>query len=319
MVKIITNQKKEPNILVIGGFTMDLVVRTPRAPENGETILGTDFNRFPGGKGGNQAVAAARLGGNVTMIGKLGTDSFGDEVFSLLEKDHINTRFVERVRNYPTGIGSIVLDDNGDNRIIVIPGANSQVKAEHLPDYLEAFKQADMLLVQLELDFEMNLKAVDLAYEMDIPVLLNPAPGRELSDDLLKKVSYLTPNETEAEIITGIPIRTLEDAKAAVKILLEKGVNSVVMTLAGEGALIGDAKGIRRIPGFKVKAIDTVAAGDSFNGALAYYILNGMEIDDAVYFANAVGALTVTKEGAIPSLPNRQEVDAFLQERGVLV
>lgn len=319
MNKVDVNGIKVPNIVVIGGFTMDLVVKTPRAPENGETILGTDFNRYPGGKGANQAVAAARLGGNVTMIGKLGVDSFGDEVFSLLEKDQINTCFVERDQNYPTGIGSIILDDKGDNRIIVIPGANSQVKAEHLPNYLEAFKLADMLLIQLELDFNMNQKAVEIAYDMGIPVLLNPAPGRELSDELLKKVTYLTPNETEAEIITGLHIHNLEDAKAAVQYLLNKGVSFIVMTLAGEGALIGDQQGIRHIPGFNVKAIDTVAAGDSFNGALAYSLLNGKNLDDAVRFANAVGALTVTREGAIPSLPYKQEVEAFLQERGVLI
>lgn len=319
MVKAVVNRATEPNIVVIGGFTMDLVVKTAKAPDNGETVLGTEFNRFPGGKGGNQAVAAARLGGNVTMIGKLGTDSFGDEVFSLLQKDGINTRFVEREEDYPTGIGSIVLDQNGDNRIIVIPGANSQVKAEHLNKYIEAFHNADMILVQLELDFYMNQKAIELAFEMGLPVLLNPAPGRELSDDLLKKVTYLTPNETEAEIITGISIRNIEDAKAAVQCLLEKGVQTVVMTLGGEGALIGDRMGIRHIPGYKVKAIDTVAAGDSFNGALAFSILSGKDLDEAVLFANAVGALTVTKEGAIPSLPYKEAVEEFLQERGVLV
>lgn len=319
MVRADRNEAKGPNILVIGGFTMDLVVKTPKAPENGETVLGTEFNRYPGGKGGNQAVAAARLGGTVTMIGKLGMDSFGDEVLSMLENDQINTSFIGREKDYPTGIGSIVVDQNGDNRIIVIPGANSQVKAEHLPNYAEAFEQADMLLVQLELDFDMNQKAVELAHRMGVPVLLNPAPGRELSDELLKKVTYLTPNETEAEIITGLPIQNLEDAKAAVQCLLAKGVKTVIITLSREGALIGDSKGIRHIPSFKVNAIDTVAAGDSFNGALAYSILNGLELDEAVQFANAVGALTVTKAGAIPSLPYLEEVEAFLHERGVLV
>lgn len=314
-----TSVNQGTNIVVIGGFTMDLVVKTPRAPENGETILGTNFKRYPGGKGANQAVAAARLGGNVTMIGKLGTDSFGDEVFAMLEQDQINTEYIGREPAYPTGIGSIVLDQNGDNRIIVIPGANSQVKAEHLPSYSEALIQANMLLVQLELDFEMNQKAVEMGFEMGIPVLLNPAPGRELSDEILAKVTYLTPNETEAEIITGISIKTVEDAKAAVQYLLDKGVKVVVMTMASEGALIGDKEGIRHIPGYKVKAIDTVAAGDSFNGALAYSILKGNSLDESVRFANAVGALTVTKEGAIPSLPYAKEVEAFLNERGVLV
>lgn len=310
-----TNTKK--NILVIGSCVMDLVTKVPRAPIAGETVLGTDFNNYPGGKGANQAVAAARLGGNVTMIGKLGTDAFGNEILKLLKESNVNSQYVEQVEDYPTGIGSIVLEENGENRIIVVPGANHLLKAENLNEYIDAFKQADILLIQLELDFEMNKRAIEIGYELGVPVLLNPAPGRELDEELLRKVTYLTPNETEAEIISGIKINSIEDAKKAAQIILDKGVSTVIITLSDEGALIADSKGIRHVPSFKENPVDTVAAGDSFNGAFAYLIMEGKSVDEAVLFANAVGAITVTRKGAIPSLPNYSEVKEYLKRKEV--
>jgi ribokinase len=300
-------------ILILGSFMMDLVVRTPKAPENGETIIGTSFSRFPGGKGANQAVAAARLGGNVTMAGKVGVDEFGDEALKTLNKEKVNTQFMLRDNENSTGVGSIVLTENGDNRIIVVPGANQNYTFTDLKSIQGIIKNSNILVTQLEMDFEVTRQAISYAAANNVPVILNPAPAQKLDDELLKKVTYLTPNETEAQLLTGIKITTYEDAESAAKALLGRGVKNVVITLADKGSLIANESGIRHIKGYTVKAIDTVAAGDAFNGALAFGITNGKTLEEAVKMANAVGALTVTKEGAIPSLPYLNEVTAFIK------
>jgi ribokinase len=300
-------------ILVVGSFMMDLVVRTPRAPENGETIIGTSFSRFPGGKGANQAVAAARLGGQVTLVGKLGPDPFGDEMLATVDKEKINTEYILRDHHHPTGIGTIMLDQYGNNRIIVVPGANSQYKTIDLDNVEKVIKESSILLLQLEMDIEMIERAVHYAYVYHVPVILNPAPAQKLSDKILSRVTYLTPNETEAEILTGTKINGIEDAKGAVKVLLAKGVNNIVMTLAEKGALIASPFGIKHVPGYTVKPVDTVAAGDAFNGALAVAVVSGKSLEEAVRFSNAAGALAVTKEGAIPSLPYLKEVQNFIE------
>lgn len=303
------------DILVIGSFMMDLVVRTPRAPENGETIIGNSFSRFPGGKGANQAVAAARLGGKVTMVGKVGSDNFGDEFLHTLKKENIDTKHIERDLTHPTGVGSITLEENGNNRIVVVPGANRQYLVNDLDRIQDLIKQSSMLVVQLEMDFDMTKQAVAYADMYGVPVILNPAPAQKLDDELLEKVTYLTPNETEAEILTGIKVDSLESAEAAAKVLLAKGVKNVIVTLADKGALIVNATGTQHIPGYTVKPIDTVAAGDSFNGALAVGVTIGKPLDEVVQFANAVGAIAVTREGAIPSLPYINEVLEFMNNQ----
>ncbi|TKC18792.1 ribokinase [Robertmurraya kyonggiensis] len=303
------------DILVIGSFMMDLVVRTPRAPENGETIIGNSFSRFPGGKGANQAVAAARLGGKVTMVGKVGSDNFGDEFLHTLKKENIDTKHIERDLTHPTGVGSITLEENGNNRIVVVPGANRQYLVNDLDRIQDLIKQSSILVVQLEMDFDMTKQAVAYAAMYDVPVILNPAPAQKLDDELLEKVTYLTPNETEAEILTGIKVDSIESAEAAAKVLLSKGVKNVVVTLADKGALIVNASGTQHIPGYTVKPIDTVAAGDSFNGALAVGVTIGKPLDEVVQFANAVGAIAVTREGAIPSLPYINEVLEFMNDQ----
>lgn len=303
------------SILVIGSFMMDLVVRTPRAPENGETIIGSNFSRFPGGKGANQAVAAARLGGQVTMAGKVGADAFGEQMIATLRKENIDTQHVLLDDAFPTGVGSITLDEQGNNRIVVVPGANLQYSTRDLRGLEDVIKDADMLIMQLEMDLAMIEEAAALAHRYHVPVMLNPAPARELSSELLSHVTYLTPNETEAEILTGIKITDIADAQKAARALLDKGVKTVVITLADKGALLATPDGIRHVAGYPVKPVDTVAAGDSFNGALAVAIVNGKSLEEAVSFANAVGALTVTKEGAIPSLPHLEEVERFIDLR----
>ncbi len=292
---------------------MDLVVRTPRAPQKGETIIGNDFSRFPGGKGANQAVSAARLGGEVTMVGMLGNDRFGDDILNELQNNQINTKFILRNDGSSTGVGFVTLEEDGNNRIIIVPSANLKYKPSDLSHVQDLIKEADIVLVQLEMDLKVTEKAISFAKQFEVPVIFNPAPARTLEDDLLQKVTYLTPNETEAEILTGVKINTLEDVKHAGRNLVNRGVENVVITLGEKGAYIIDRNGCEHVSGFPVAIKDTVAAGDAFNGALAVGLVSGKSLMEAVQFANAAGALTVTKEGAIPSVPYLYEVEKFMQ------
>lgn len=304
---------KKPRILVIGSFMMDLVVRTPRAPQEGETVIGTSFNRFPGGKGANQAVAAARLGAAVTMAGKLGEDLFGDQFLAVLEEEGICTKHILRDSEASTGVGSIVLDDQGNNRIVVVPGANMRYNLADLAELAEIVPDHDLIMLQLEMDMEVVKAAVKMGQRCGVPVVLNPAPAQELDNDLLQAVDYLTPNETEAELLTGVPVTSLDGARRAAAVLLDKGPKHVVITLGENGAFLATQDVFLHVPGFPVQTVDTVAAGDAFNGALAVQIAQGSSLEEAVKFANAVGALAVTRPGAIPSLPKKEEVQEFLR------
>ena len=302
----------KPKVLVIGSFMMDLVVRTPRVPENGETVIGKNFQRFPGGKGANQAVAAAKLGADVTMVGKVGADWFGDDILQVLEANGVDIEHILRDSAAPTGVGSVTIDELGNNRIVVVPGANLKYDLDDLKGVESLFGQADIVLLQLEMDIRTIKAAVEIGAMYNVPVILNPAPAQQLDEDLLSKVSYLTPNESEAELLTGVKISDVQSAEAAASKLLAMGVSNVVITLGDKGALYANADGSEYVPGFRTKVIDTVAAGDAFNGGLAVALTQGQSLGDAVKFANAVGALAVTKEGAIPSLPNRGDVDKFM-------
>ncbi|WP_040205216.1 ribokinase [Neobacillus jeddahensis] len=301
-------------ILVIGSFMMDLVVRTPRAPQDGETIIGHNFSTFPGGKGANQAVAAARLGGSVTMAGKVGTDEYGKKALLTLEEEQIDIQNILIDDENATGIGFITLEESGNNRIVVVPGANLAYSVSELDKIKSLIKNSKIMVLQLEMSLEMIEQAVSYAASFDVPVILNPAPAQKLEDSLLRKIAYLTPNESEAELLTGIKITSIEDAEAAGKHLLEKGVKNVIITLAEKGSLIVTESGTTHVPGYTVNLVDSVAAGDSFNGALAVGISQGKPLDEVVRFANAVGALTVTKQGAIPSLPYQTEVEEFMKQ-----
>ena len=307
---------RQPEILVIGSFMMDLVVRTPRIPGNGETVIGSSFRRFPGGKGANQAVSAARLGGHVTMAGKLGRDLFGDEMQAVLSKEGITTKHILRDAEASTGIGSITLDDKtGNNRIIVVPGANLKYSPADLDTIQDVVRSSDLLMLQLEMDLNLVEAAVTMAAQHQVPVILNPAPAQTLGDQLLRKITYLTPNETETHILTGVKVTDGKSAEKAAKILLAKGIRHVIITLGQNGAIMADQTGIEHVPAFPTLVVDTVAAGDAFNGALAVAIAQRTSLRQAVRFANAVGALVVTKEGAIPSLPYLNEVKDFLSKQ----
>lgn len=300
------------SILVLGSFMMDQVVTTPRAPKNGETIIGNNFAVFPGGKGANQAVAAARLGGKVTMAGKVGEDTYGETFIHTLKEEGIDTAFIEVDNRYNTGVGFVTSEINGDNRIIVVPGANLKYNHKELSKLNNVLDDTEILIIQLEMDIAVMEEAVRMAKEKNVQVILNPAPGQKLSDSLLKNVDLLTPNETELEILTGKKLDNLDDTIEASKSLLDKGIKKVIVTLGNNGALIVTKYETQHVPGFEVSVRDTVAAGDAFNGALAVAITENQKLDEAVRLANATGALTVTKKGAIPSIPYREEVEELL-------
>lgn len=298
-------------IAVVGSFVMDLIASVDEFPKAGQTIIGNSMQTFPGGKGANQAVAAARLGAEVQMFGKVGNDANGTAFMDLFSKEKIDVAHVQKHSELPTAMGLIQINAQAENKIVVIPGANYGYTLEDLARDSDHFLKADLVVAQLELKHDVVYRLIELCDENQVPIVLNPAPAVPLSDLILSKVTYLTPNETELEILTGISVTSIEDAKIAIGKLLSIGVKVVVATLGKNGALIGNDAGFTHIPGYKVDAVDTVAAGDSFNGALAYGIVQGQSLEATVRFANAVGALTVTKQGAIPSLPTYDDVTHF--------
>ena len=300
-------------ITVVGSFVMDLIGTVDQFPLDGQTVIGKTFNTMPGGKGANQAVSAARLGGDVSMVGRVGDDAYGKVFLELFKAEGINTDRVQALEGFPTGVGLIQINSKAENKIVVIPGANYGYTIGDLSADAHEIMKSDYVVLQLELLHEVTEKTIDLCAKAGVKVILNPAPAVPLNKEILSKVTYLTPNETELEILSGIKVNTIEDAKEAVKMLLDIGVEHVVATLGKNGALIGDKDGFRHIGGYEVEAIDTVAAGDSFNGALVTALSKGETLDDAVKYANAVGALTVTRKGAIPSLPMEKEVASFLK------
>ncbi|MGE5614260.1 MAG: ribokinase [Bacillota bacterium] len=301
-------------ICVIGSLNMDIAIHTPRLPAMGETIIGSGFMTIPGGKGANQAVAAARLGGDVTMVGHVGDDAFGNSLKQNLQANGVDVRHVKTMRNTPTGIAVIVIKD-GNNFIILDSGANFTIKAKDIMEVENVIKESDMLLLQMEIPQEAIEQAVDIANKYGVKVLLNPAPARNMSDDFLAKVDIITPNESECEYIAGMALESIKDAEEAVKYLRGKGIGQVVVTLGGRGVVYNSGDRVLYKPVPEVRVVDTTAAGDSFTGALAVALTNGKSIDEAVDFANIVGTLTVMKKGAQTSLPYIQEVEEFL--RGV--
>jgi ribokinase len=281
-------------------------------PVKGETIIGGPFLTGPGGKGANQAVAAARLGADVTMVVKLGTDSFGDQAEANLVKEGIRSDFVLRTDETHTGAALIFVDAEGENMIVVAAGANELLTPEDVDQARQAVVEADVLLVELEVPMETVERAIHLAHEAGVKVLLNPAPGQPLSAEMLSMVDVLTPNETEAQIITDVPVRSPQEAEAAARQLLAQGVGTAVITLGAKGALIVTPTETEHVPGQQVEVVDTTGAGDAFNGALAVALAEGKELVEAVAFSNAAAALQVTRFGTAPAMPYRDEVEALL-------
>jgi ribokinase len=295
-------------IVVIGSCNTDMVISAERLPKPGETVLGGNFKMFSGGKGANQAVAAARLGGNVTFITKTGNDLFGKQNIKQYETDCIDIRYISSDLNLPTGVALITVDRKGENCIVVASGANAALSPEDINRAREVIEKSDILLLQLEIPMETVEYAAALAHKKGVKVILNPAPAASLSDKLLKYLYAIIPNKNEAEKISGIPISDTSSAKRSADVIAGKGVDKVIITLGEKGAFIRDGPDYYEIPAEKVKAVDTTAAGDAFCGALCVGLSEGLTIEKAAKIANKASAITVSRAGAQNSLPYKNEI-----------
>ena len=298
------------NICVIGSLNMDLVVNVDTMPKPGQTIIGSNFKEVPGGKGANQAVAMTRLNGNVSMIGKVGEDGFGQTLINSLKNDKVDTTYIQTSKG-ATGVALITVDKNAQNSIVVSPGANFEVKEDDIDNNIEAIKNSDIVVLQLETPLNTIKYALNKAKELNKYTILNPAPAVKLDDEIIKNVDLLTPNETELEIISGVSIETEEDIQKAAQIMIEKGVKELIVTLGSKGSLYINKEKSMFKKAYKVEAEDTPAAGDSYTGALAVALSQDKNIEDAMDFASKVGALSVLKEGAQSSLPTLEDVKNF--------
>jgi ribokinase len=299
-------------IVVVGSINLDLVASSPHIPAPGETILGTDFQTFFGGKGANQAVAAARLGAPVTIIGRVGEDSFAVQLIDALRAAGVQTDCVSRAPG-SSGIALITTDARGENSIVVIPGANGQLSPTELEKYDDVLRNAGMLLTQLEIPLATIEFLAERARKYGVPLVLDPAPARPLPSDLLAKCTWITPNETEAAVLSGTQAGAPQSEQVA-ELLQKRGARNIVLKEGARGVFLkqGAQAGVR-VSGFPVNAIDTTAAGDAFNGAFAFGLLQDKTVEDSARFANAVAGISVTRRGAQPSLPDLAEVQAFLR------
>ena len=295
-------------IVVVGSVTMDMVTLTPRIPRTGETVIGTGFGTTPGGKGANQAVAAARLGYPVQMVGNVGRDIYGPALLDNLAHAGVEIKAMEKVDG-PSGLAPIFLSEAGDNAIVVVPGANGKVALAFVNRHAALIRSAGMVLCQLELPIETVSYVIALCAEAGVPIMLDPAPAAPLPEAIWSQVAWFTPNETEAAFYLGDAPQTEDGAKR----LLARGLKGVVLKRGSEGSYVAVASGkAGSVPAFRVEAIDTVGAGDCFNGAFAVALLEGNNPWEAARFASAAAAISVTRRGAQASMPSRAEVDAFL-------
>lgn len=306
-----TTQTSRRQILVVGSSNTDMVIKAAHLPRPGETILGGTFFMNPGGKGANQAVAIARLGGPVTFICKTGSDIFGHQSQQLFEEEGINTSYVFSDSGNPSGVALITVDEKAENSIVVASGANANLLPSDLEKAEEAIERADLVLMQLEVPMETVCFVADIAWQKGKKVILNPAPAHPLPADLLRHLYLITPNETEAEMITGVKITDESSAGEAARALSGMGVQHVIITLGSKGALIYSNGKAEMVPALKVAAVDTTAAGDVFNGALTVALSEGRSLKEAARFACKASAISVTRVGAQSSAPYRNEVDIF--------
>ena len=291
-----------------------MVIKTEKLPAPGETILGGKFLMNPGGKGANQSVAASRLGGKVTFISKRGNDLFGNQAVGLLMREGVDIKYIVKDPDLPSGVALITVDSTGENSIVVAPGSNGNLLKEDIPSVIFDTGKFEILLLQLEIPIDTVEYSAVTASEHGIKVILNPAPARKLSDNLLKNTWLITPNETEAETITGVIITDIPSAERAAELIQERGAKNVIITLGEAGAYIKSENYTGLIPGIKVKPVDTTAAGDVFNGALAVAISEGSDLKDAVIFANKAASISVTRMGAQASAPYRNEINSQIHK-----
>jgi ribokinase len=301
-------------IVVVGSINLDLVATAARIPQIGETVIGDGFNTFLGGKGANQAVAAAKLGYPVSMIGNVGTDDFGTQLLQGLKAAGVDTTYVNTAEG-SSGVALITTGENGDNNIVVVPGANGELRPAAIERSSLILERAAFILTQLEIPLDTVECLAQFAEQHNIPLMLDPAPARELPSDLLRRITWITPNETETRVFPGASNETDGDTYAAVDHLLTCGVKNVVLKLGARGCLIAEgSRPKRRVPAFSVNAVDTTAAGDAFNAAFAVGLLSGHNTMQSAVYASAAAAICVTRAGAQPSMPSADEVERFLAQ-----
>ena len=303
------------HITVVGSLNMDLVVRTPRIPRPGETIIGSDFHTIPGGKGANQAVAAAKLGAEVSMIGRVGADDFGKALLANLNSVSVNSDLVRQDSSAATGIALITVEDSGENNIVLAQGANMKLSVEDVETTGEIIDRSDMVLLQLESPLQVVEATLRLAKRRGVITVLNPAPAQSLSEEVLRYVDILVPNETETGLLTALPVETFSQMEEAAEQLRRIGVGTVILTLGERGAFLCSADGNQLFPAYKIQPVDTTAAGDAFVAGFAVALAERGSLLEAVPRGNAAGALAATKFGAQPSLPTRAEWERFYQEQ----
>lgn len=305
------------SIIVLGSINMDLVVHTPRLPKPGETLTGTSFHTTPGGKGANQAVACARLGAATQMIGRVGDDFFGSALKNNLMAYGVDITGIVSETSTPSGVALIEVDDAGENNIIVIPGANGTVGWQDLSHLEKILPKAKILLLQLEIPFETVQEAAQMASAQGVTVILDPAPARSLPDIIFSNVDILTPNTSEASILAGFPVDTTVDAKRAARSFLEKGLKYAVIKMGSLGAYVATQAWEKHFNAIPVEVMDTVAAGDAFNGALAVALSEGLPIEEAMVWGIAGGAIAVTQRGAQEAMPDRSQIKKLIQAASI--
>ena len=320
--------KKKAKILVVGSFMMDLIASAPRVPKLGETVIGTSFQTAPGGKGANQALQCARLGADVTMVGCVGTDAFGQEMLDVLKQAGIDVSHVKISHKSFSGVGHIQLEvreDGVQNRILVVPGSNYDLDPEDLTWLKETISSYDLLMLQLELRMDTIKEAAKMAHEAKVPVMLNPAPAAVLDDDLLSCIAYASPNEHEAALLSGLPLKAdahgvdPKDLDAVVQNLRAKGIGKLMITLGSNGAILCDGEHKIQVPCVHMPDVkDPTAAGDSFVAAFCTGVAGGLSEEEALRMAAYTAAITVCGMGAMPSLPTMEQVLALMKERGEL-
>ncbi len=308
----------QPKICVVGSSMIDLISKVPRLPKLGETLVGRSFHLGYGGKGANQAVMAAKLGAQVTMVNKVGRDVFGEGTLGNYREQGIDTTHVMFDESRFSGVAPIFVDDNAQNFIVIVPGANLGLLPADVQKAKQVILDADILICQLEILTETTLEAFRIAKSGNVRTILNPAPAAPIPDELLQLSDICAPNETETELLTGQPVGTLAEAEAAARKLLSRGTGTVILTLGERGALLVDDNTVESIPAVKVDAVDPTGAGDAFVGSLAVYMGEGLSLRDAIRRANAVAALSVTRIGTQVSFPKRAEADDFLKQQGLM-
>ncbi len=298
------------HVLVIGSSNTDLVIRANKLPSPGETVLGGTFFTAAGGKGANQAVAAARAGAQVTFVARLGCDDFGTQALSAFQREGIDTQWIVSDPDLPSGVAFILVDERGENSIVVASGANAALSSDQIQD--QAYQNAEICLLQLEIPIETVVHAADLSARNKTRVVLNPAPATDLPEEIWPHLFLITPNQTETEHLTGIPPNSLKNIAKAADKLRQKGAQNAIITLGAQGAFLATPDQTLHIPAFETTPIDTTGAGDAFNGALSCALSENQSLETAIRFACAAGALTVGKAGAQPAIPSRNQIHARL-------